>query len=107
MVTCSAMVTQELPGGEGEGTGSASVARWAGWQRRDGRPGGGRGGRAGGGAVGGTVGGAGAARGEPAAGAGAARGGFPLKIDISTKNSLRHPLFSLCSFFQVRFSEVE
>jgi hypothetical protein len=29
MVTCSAMVTQELPGGEGEGTSSASAARWA------------------------------------------------------------------------------
>jgi hypothetical protein len=83
MVTCSAMVTQELPGREGEGTGSASVARWAGWRRRGG----------------GTMGGAGAARGGPAAGAVAARGGFPLKIDISTKNSLRHPLFSLCSFF--------
>jgi hypothetical protein len=46
MVTCSAMVTQELPGGEGEGTGSASVARWAGWRRCGGRAGGGRGGRA-------------------------------------------------------------
>jgi hypothetical protein len=81
MVTCSEMVTQELLGGEGEGTGSASVARWAGWRRRGGRASEERGGRAG--------------------------GGFPLKIDISTKNSLRHPLFSLCSFFQVRFFEVE
>jgi hypothetical protein len=63
MVTSSAMVTRELPGGEGEGTGSASVARWAGWRRCGRRAGGGRGGRAGGSTVRGTVGGVGAARG--------------------------------------------
>jgi hypothetical protein len=28
---------QELPGGEGVGSGSASVARWAGWRQRGGR----------------------------------------------------------------------
>jgi hypothetical protein len=48
MVTYSAMVTQKLPGGEG--TGSASTTRWAGWRPHGVRACCGRGGRVGGGA---------------------------------------------------------